>query len=677
MIPDARYGRRAIAQLARLGRDRTTLLIIVLAGLGTAHILVHTAPYGIAVGENSVTLLSTALNFLAGEGWRDCRGEPLTGWPPLFPLLLAAFGWVGIEPLEAGRWVNATAFGLTILAAGGWLRSNLRSQGLALAATAPLVTALSLSHWAFHFRTDPLFVLLTLLALMQLASFLNRRTAAPLWWAAVCTALAAITRYAGVALIGTGVLLLLPTARLKQTLVFGAISSVPLLAVLMRNWAVTGNLTRATGNREPSGQPLFDGLRQTVEVFRMWIVPPNAPDGLAYLLGLAVTTVGLASVAVILRAARSQSDNGRKDPEAAPAYLRLGPVLPFGAFAVLYLVFLIVVVPFTVVQGVDSRYLLPIYVPLLLTAVFLLDRFLSIKAAGWMVAVRYGLASLVVLGTLAHVGCSARENLRRTVQVYVTDPAYGTRRYGDKYSSYHVTRWQHSETLNYIRDNHIEGRIYSNRVEFVWFWDRTAAVRKVRTYRNIPRKMGWPEIEVGAHIVWLNRLYDREHLGYDALDVRLLPGIEVVAELADGLVLRRTAAEPFDEDRHRARKQRYVEQLIQQASEQVVRAGWTVYRTGRTLIYRKEPCAPADVQAKFVLHVVPADPADLPAHRQQYDSENLDFYFDLSSLWRFRLGDQCIAIAQLPDYAIDRIHIGQWIAKEDRTLWDAEFSASR
>ena len=670
--------------IARFWRDPFTLLIACIAGLGTAHILVRTATYGAGISEDSVYFLSTALNFLAGEGWRDLTGEPLTLWPPLFPLLLAAFGWVGIEPLEAGRWINATAFGLTILAAGCWLRSNLRSRLLALATTATIPAALPLSHWAASLETEILFVLLTLLALIQLASFLNRRTDAPLWWAAVFTALAALTRWPGVALIGTGVLVLLPTARLKQTLVFGAISSVPLLAVLMRNWAVTGNLTRATGNREPSGQPLFDGLRQTVEVFRMWIVPPNAPDGLAYLLGLAVAVVGLASVAVILRVARSRSDNGRKDPEAAPAYLRLRPVLPFGAFAVAYLVFLIVVVPFTVEQDIDTRHLLPIYVPLLLTAVFLLDRFLSIKAAGWMVAVRYGLASLVVLGTLAHVGFSAHENLRRTAHVYKAG-------YEDR--MYHAARWQHSETLDYIRDNHIEGRIYSSRVvEFVWFWDRTAAVRKVRTYRNIPRKMEWAEIEAGAHIVWLNRLlYDREDRGYDELDFRLLPGIEVVAELADGLVLRRTAAEPFDEDRHRARKQRYVEQLIQQASEQVVRAGWTVYRTGRTLIYRKEPCAPADVQAKFVLHVVPADPADLPAHRQQYDSENLDFYFDWNTYFDwdafdwdarrkssgFRLGDQCIAIAHLPAYPIDRIHTGQWIAAEDRTLWKAEFAPRR
>ena len=673
MIPDARYGRRAIERLARFWRDRCTLLVVVLAGLGTAHILVRTAPYGAVVGQDSVFYLSTALNFLAGEGWRDFLDRPLVSWPPLFPLLLAAFGWVGIDPLEAGRWINATAFGLTILAAGGWLRSHLQSRWLVLAASATIAASLPLIHSASYLMTDALFALLTLLALIWFAAFLNRRTAAPLWWAAIFTALAALTRYPGVVLIGAGVLVLLVrrapplTARLRDSIVFGAVSSIPLAGVLTRNWAISGTLT---GPRGGSGESLSDSLSQVADRFRGWVIPSNTPDGLGYLLWIAAGLVVLAAGVVVVRHGREKGT----DRTASPSF-GLGPALPFGVFAVAYLVFIVVVVPLVVpVKGIPVRFLVPVYVPLLLVAVFLLDRFLSIEAAGWMGAVRYGLASLVLLGTLAHVGCSTRENLRRTAHVYKAG-------YRDSDWSHNADPWQHSETLNYIRDNHIEGRIYSpNKVEFVWFWDRTAAVRKLRTYRNSPRKMEWAEIEAGAHIVWLDRDYDRERLGYDALDVRLLPGIEIVAELADGTVFRRTAYEPFDAKRHRARKQRYVNQLIQQASEHVCRAGWTVYRTGRTLIYRKEPCAPADVQAKFVLHVVPADPADLPAHHQQYGSENLDFYFDYGSRRKslgFRLGDQCVAIAHLPAYAIDRIHVGQWIAKENRTLWEAEFSPGR
>ena len=613
------------------------------------------------------------MNFLAGEGWRDFGGKLMVGWPPLFPLLLAALGWVGIEPLEAGRLINATAFGLTILVAGLYLHSNLRSQWLVLAATATLVASLPLSHWASHFMTDPLFALFTLLALIQLAAFLNRKTDAPLWWAAGFTALAALTRYPGVALIGAGVLMLLPLARLRHTLVFGAISSLPLLAVLARNWTVSETLTGR--DTKGSGQSLSEGLSQTVKVFREWVVPPNAPDGLAYLLWLAVGLVGLAGAVVALR--------GRR-----PAYFRLEPALPFAAFVLIYLVFMLAIVPLTVGQPIDSRYLLPIYVPLLVAAMFLLDRFLSIdraeaagqgRTAGQGRAV-YGLVALVLLATLVHIGYSARESLHVTARMQAEHPPY----------SYRAARWQHSETLNYIRTHLSNGRIYSNHPVLAWFWDRTTAPGK---HQSLPDEihhltssiMYWTDGD-GAYIVWLKHLSDYDY-DYDDFDIRCLPGVEPVAELSDGVVFRVTAAEPFDAAGHRARKQRYVQQLIQQAGEQVVhadstwpvstwgaesdgeqvvRAGWNVYRNGRTLTFHKKPCAPDDVQTDFLLQVIPDDPADLQA-----DFDNLDFNFHTHG--GVRLDDQCVATAQLPDYPIGRIYIGRWISGNSRTLWDVDF----
>ena len=643
---------------------RFTLVIVVLAGLGTAHILVRTANYGPAVIADSTTLLSTAMNFLAGEGWRDFTGCPLVIWPPLFPLLLAAAGWVGIEPFAAGRWVNATAFGLTILAAGGWLRSHLRSRGLALAVTATLATSLPLSYFASSLMTEPLFVLFTLLALIQWTAFYTRRTDTPLWWAAVFTALAALTRYPGVVLIGTGVLMLLPLARLKHTLVFGAISSVPLLAVLAHNWTVSETLT---GKRGGSGQFLSEGLRQTVEVFREWVVPPNAPEGLTYLLGLAVAAVGLAVAAVVLRAIY-----GGRLTKTGPAYFRLGPAIPFGGFALIYLVFMVAVVPFTVAQGMDSRYLLPIYVPLLLAAALLLDRFLSIEVAGRMAVAKWGLASLVLLGLLAHGGFSAHRNLQLTTRAWTA---------GIPAQAYNAAYWQHSETLNYIKTHLSDSRIYTNNIELAWFWDRTAAPRKYQLDHGRRRElpplardmMRWTKggTAIGAYIVRFWMFHNQGFYGYDAIDLRLLPNLETVAELSDGDVFRVTAVEPFDAERHRARKQRYLKQLIQQAGEPMARADWDVYRTGRKLIWVKDPCTPPNVQAKFVLHVAPADLADLPAHRKRYGFDNLGFYFDQRSV---RRDDQCIAIVQLPTYPIGRIWVGQWIPHENRTLWEAEFS---
>ncbi len=650
--------------LARWRRDLFRLLIVVLAGLGTAHLLVRTATYGPAVTQDSSRLLSTALNFLAGEGWQDFRGRPLIGWPPLFPLVLAVGGWVGLDPVAAGRWINATAFGLTILAAGGWLRSNLRSQWLALATTATIAASLPLSELASSLMTDPLFVLLTLLALIQLASFLHRGGRTPLLLGAVFTALAALTRYPGVVLIGVGVLLVLvrrtpPLAiRLKQAIAFGAVSSFPLAGVLTRNWAISGTLT---GRQSQSGQSLSDSLSQVADVFRQWVIPPNALDGWGPLLWIAAGLVGAVGVGIVV----SGRGMGGKARPASPLF-GLGPALPFGGFALAYLGFMIVVVPFTAYQGIDSRYLLPVYGPLLLTAAAVLDRFLSIAAAGWRAAAKWGLASLVLLGAFAHVGFSAHGNLRITAKGYVA--GFGT--LNDPY-------WEPSETLNYIRTHLREGRIYSNNAYLAWFWGRNAAPGK---YQRLP----WVEIhEViphimrktngnGAPIVWFQN--EKSWYDYDALDIRCLPGVEPVAELSDGMVFRATAAEPFDAERHRARKQRYLDQLLQQAGERVVRSNWDVYRNGRKLTYLKKPCAPADVQAKFVLRVIPADPADLSRSRQRYGYDNLGFYFDRRGM---RRGDQCMAIAHLPDYPIGRIRVGQRISRENRTLWDAEFSPGR
>ena len=677
---------------ARFGRDPFALLIVVLAVLGTAHILVRTASYGAAVTTDTILHLSTVLNLLAGEGYREFTGEVVAGWPPLFTLLLAAFSWVGIEPLAAGRWVNAVAFGLTLLAAGLYLHSNLRSRLLALAASVAILTALPLTHFASYCITEPLFVLFTLLALMQLAAFLNQKTDAPLWSAAVFTALAALTRYAGVVLIGTGVLILLPLARRRQTLVFGAISSVPLLAVLVHNWTVrsesnydpflendlVAEILAKEGEGIASGQSLFAGLSQTVEVFRAWVVPPNAPDGAAYLLGLAVAAVVLAGAAV------SCHPNRRQAPAAALPFLGLGPALLFGVFASTYLVFIIVAVPFVVGHGIPDRYLLPVYVPLLLAAVFLLDRFLSIEATGWLAAAQYGLASLVVLGGLAHIGYSAHRNLTITDQAYVV---------GYEEWTYNGSSWEDSEILHYLRDNRINGQIYSNDPYLAWFWDGTAAPGKhhffpAEIHNFTSTIMEWTDGD-GGHILWIRKQVSSYN--FDDFDLRVLPGVEPVAELSDGVVFRVTATEPFDAQRHRARKQRYVQQLIQQAGEQVIhadstwpistwgaeradeqvaRAGWDMYRNGRKLTYHKKPCAPDDVETNFVLQVIPDEPAYLSANRRPSGFDHLDFNFRMRG--GVRLDDQCVATTQLPDYPISRIYIGRWTSGNNRMLWEME-----
>ena len=107
---------------------------------------------------------------------------------------------------------------------------------------------------------------------------------------------------------------------------------------------------------------------------------------------------------------------------------------------------------------------------------------------------------------------------------------------------------------------------------------------------------------------------------------------------------------------------------------QLIESGlFEVYSGGGRVIYRKEPCAEADVTAKFFLHLTPVQHADLPAHRRQHTFDNLDFHFEQRGA---SLGRKCLAIVPLPDYAIARIRTGQFVPGEGQ-LWRAEFAPGR
>ena len=88
-----------------------------------------------------------------------------------------------------------------------------------------------------------------------------------------------------------------------------------------------------------------------------------------------------------------------------------------------------------------------------------------------------------------------------------------------------------------------------------------------------------------------------------------------------------------------------------------------LYLVGDRLVYAREPCARAEVRARFFLHVFPA--AD--SREQRFD--NLNFWFqDQGTLWE----GKCLAAAALPEYEIVYLRTGQ-ISGEGE-LWSVEFA---
>ena len=86
------------------------------------------------------------------------------------------------------------------------------------------------------------------------------------------------------------------------------------------------------------------------------------------------------------------------------------------------------------------------------------------------------------------------------------------------------------------------------------------------------------------------------------------------------------------------------------------------------LYYLRRPCAAADTETRFFLHIYPEDAADLPADNGSDVLENLDFRFPH---YGFRADDRCIIRRALPEYPIERIHTGQFINSAWGVVWEA------
>ena len=95
------------------------------------------------------------------------------------------------------------------------------------------------------------------------------------------------------------------------------------------------------------------------------------------------------------------------------------------------------------------------------------------------------------------------------------------------------------------------------------------------------------------------------------------------------------------------------------AGEPVIRSDFDIYLSEDSLTYVKEPCAPADTEAMFFLHLYPVDGNDLPHGRRPYGFDNLDFDFYGRGMV---LDGRCMARIPLPEYAIARIGTGQYVS---------------
>jgi hypothetical protein len=414
--------------------------------------------------------ISAARSLLAGKGFAVFDGSPYVAWPPLFPALLAALGWLGVDPTVGAGWLNALTFGALIFASGHLFGRCLRSQALAVLGAASVACSMPLLDASKMAWTEPLFALWVVLFVIYLPEFLKRPRPFPFLGLCLLAAFACLQRYIGVTVIlaGAGVILLsTPGAaflrRCQYAAGFGLLSVAPVGAWMFRNYALTSTLT---GNRSSAATPLGQNITSALDALTIWFLPHPIPFE-ARVAGLGLFACGAAWIAL-------------KAGWGGPTQ-----TLSAGAFALVYILFLIAAATGVAFDSISDRLLAPVYVPLLLLAWVGMERMsTTLKDERWKNGLVAALCTLWLIYPLLRV--------TRNVAIYAEAGAGG----------YNTAAWRESPLLKWVLAHQNE-RIYTNAPDAVYILTGlTVQTSPVRNWDLKKFRESLTALEGRVYLVW-------------------------------------------------------------------------------------------------------------------------------------------------------------------------------
>ena len=619
--------------------------------------------------------------------------------PPLFPLTLAFAGLFGLDAVEAAGYVNAAAFGLTVLATAMWLRSRVRSRFLVVWAGCVCALAPPLTYFAAEAMTEALFILFVTLSLFALDRFLESGKPAPFYLGASCAALASASRYPGIVLAAAAAPLLLLRsgaalpARARNAAVFAGAAAAPICLWLLRNFLV--------------GIPLIDlnhqvftpvgSLHSATAEFLKWLL---GASGFAWLQKGAATVFGIdiarnadaggvfLKIAVLLALAAGTGFAIRL--LRRQGYLPSWRIIAVPAvFAAAYALFLTVVLPLINLQ-LNRRFLAPLYVPALVAATAVLSEFLR-RAEGKgaaparNAAVRRRLQSFWRKGNRSS-GARAARNAPAFVfklclclwlgqQVFAN---YGDIRHRIENGSGYASReWNGSDVVRYMKSRPRESCVWSTEPRALYFMTAPGPPHHDLPPNKPPYDIDkWRRLgcEGGKYAVWFYKQHYKRY-DYGLEELAALPALEIEAALQDGIIFRvnnGTNAGGVGKAAQGEALKKAIREGVLRGARPVIRGAFDVYHdeNANKLIYIKEGCSGNDLAPRFFLHAAPVNNADLPRGRRPYAFDNLNFDFDE---YGFEAAGLCAAVRGLPDYAAAEIQTGQWLPGEDGKIWGGEF----
>jgi hypothetical protein len=265
---------------------------------------------GIALTPDSLTYLGMARTLAEGHGYSSPFGAPglpaETRFPPLYPTLLAGANVAGVSVLRWAAWINAAAFAALIVLVAAMVYDLSRSAPATVLGAALTLTFVPLLDLYVHVWSEPTYLVWQVLGLWMLARYNARGARTDLAIAGVAASLAALTRYAGLALLPAGLIVLLAArrrplrARLVDCVAYTAITAIPLGLWLVRNVLEAASATASIGrlSRCRAGSTCYAWARWPASggwPRCSWSHSPPAWSGTAASTASATTPVGASS----------------------------------------------------------------------------------------------------------------------------------------------------------------------------------------------------------------------------------------------------------------------------------------------------------------------------------------------------------------------------------------------
>jgi len=495
--------------LNQILQKNTASLVAALAGC--ILIYIFTSTNGVGISPDSIVYMSTARNLCNGLGFYEFTGYPMVDFPVFYPTFLSNILFISrSDVLVFAPVVNGLLFGTIVFLSGYILQKFVSAHQwykwmvLSIIVLSPSLIEIYTMLWS-----ETLFIFFTLVFFLAFKNYYSNQSLGALLLVSLIAALAFLTRYAGITLIGTGGILLLVNVKsgwrkkITHLLIFSIVSISLVLLNLLRNAALTGTLT---GKRQLGITPFYKNVEYVGSVYSDWLAVFQNHYQFAAL--LCILALFVFSVLFLLQ-------NFSMDH-----YHSYEKILT--AFFIVYSAFILISATLSRYETINNRLLSPAYIPFIIGCSYLFPGWLNIIKQPWK-------KMLLVAGLLVLYISIQFKQIQSDLSFYQDIKEDGIPGYAE-------TFWQTSPVVQLMRSDTLLQRhsnlFYSNQNHAVYFFTGLKT-------ETVPERVHVQEVKEFYQLPDFYILWILEDDNPDLLSIKEISQhkkMEIVKKVEDGFI---------------------------------------------------------------------------------------------------------------------------------------------